>query len=43
VIKAISGKDLTDGPVGMMGVISSALILYEGYLNAKRDVARRYA
>jgi hypothetical protein len=40
VIKRVTGKELTDGPVGLMGVVSSSLILYEGFLNAKRDIAK---
>jgi hypothetical protein len=31
------GVPLGDGPVGAMGVASSALILFEGYLKAVRS------
>lgn len=40
VIKKFTGIELSDGPIGLMGVISSTLILFEGYVNAKRDVMK---
>jgi hypothetical protein len=36
LLEKIIGRRLGDGPVGAMGVISSTLILYEGYLKYNR-------
>lgn len=36
LLEKIIGRRLGDGPVGAMGVISSTLILYEGYLKYQR-------
>lgn len=38
IYKSILGRDINDGHVGLFGVCSSTLILYEGYLKIRDDV-----
>eukprot|EP00595_Chromulina_sp_UTEXLB2642_P002708 CAMPEP_0196765466 /NCGR_PEP_ID=MMETSP1095-20130614/9050_1 /TAXON_ID=96789 ORGANISM="Chromulina nebulosa, Strain UTEXLB2642" /NCGR_SAMPLE_ID=MMETSP1095 /ASSEMBLY_ACC=CAM_ASM_000446 /LENGTH=268 /DNA_ID=CAMNT_0042123531 /DNA_START=204 /DNA_END=1010 /DNA_ORIENTATION=+ len=35
IYRLILGKDISEGHVGLMGVISSSLIIYEGYMKAR--------
>lgn len=37
IFKEMLGEDISDGHVGLMGVLSSSLILYEGYLKIQKD------
>jgi hypothetical protein len=42
IYKQIFGKDISEGHVGLMGVVSSMLILYEGYISVSKEVYSQF-
>jgi hypothetical protein len=38
LFRALLGRDISEGHVGLMGVTSSTLILYEGYIAVSREL-----